>query len=701
VNRVGADVGGTFTDLVYWSDEEKQVHVHKLPSSPSDPARALIDGIHELCELKGVEIGELDQLLHGTTVGTNIVLEKNGSDVGFITTEGFRDILYIGRHRRPYTFSIQLDIPWREPSLASRANRRVVSERIDAPSGDVLVPLDEDKVRQIVREFKEEGVDSITVGFLFSFLNPDHEQRAAAIVREEFPEAYLSVSHEVVPLHREYERFSTACLNSYIGPKTGRYLDRLRSALLEDAPELDVGLMTSSGGVVSVPDASQAPVSLLMSGPVAGIIGGIFIGQQTGHANVITLDVGGTSADIGVAPNGELRMRRLYDTSIGGYEVMLPMVDMDTIGAGGGSIAQIDAGGLLQVGPRSAGADPGPASYGKGGTEATATDAQVVLGRVRPEGFLGGRMQIDVEAARSVVDEHVTGRLGTGNDGRDEAAMAVVKILTHNMVRAIELNSVRKGFDPRDFSLVAFGGAGPLWAVEIARELAIPTVVVPSHPGVTSALGLLAADLKYEYSRTVMADATLVDPASLEEIFVELQQKAHDSLVQAGVAEDQMLLQRWADCRYMGQAYELLVPAPSGKFDKDALAQLEETFHESHEREYFHSFSKEKPVQIVHVRVYGIGLTPDLALEQIGVGSETPDSAAIQERAPVAFEVSGQTERVETVFYDGSRLLAGNVITGPAVIDHKDSTTVVPPGLRAEVDAYGNVIINCAEGQDG
>jgi len=698
VNRVGADVGGTFTDLVYWNAEQKRIEVHKLPSSPSNPAEALLAGLREICEMHDVEVSDIDQLLHGTTVGTNIVLEKNGSEVGFITTEGYRDVLYIGRHRRPFTFSIQQDLPWREPSLASRANRRVVPEKIDAPSGDVLVPLDEEKVRQTVRELKADGVDAITVGFLFAFLNSDHEKRAAEIVREEFPEAYLSVSHEVVPLHREYERFSTACLNAYIGPKTGRYLDNLREALATDAPELDIGLMTSSGGVVSVPDASAKPVSLLMSGPVAGIIGGVWIGRQTGHPNVITLDVGGTSADIGVAPGGELRMRRLYDTAIGGYDVMLPMVDMDAIGAGGGSIARVDSGGLLQVGPSSAGAIPGPASYGKGGVEATATDAQVVLGRLRPQGLLDGRMSIDVEAAEKAFDDHIVGRVGDRD--RDDAAMAALKILTHNMVRAIELNSVRKGFDPRDFSLVAFGGAGPLWAAEIARELSIPSVVVPGQPGVTSALGLLAADLKYEYSRTVMVDVPSANPADLQAVFAELEEQARESLAQAGVDESEMILQRHADCRYVGQAYELLVPAPSGEFDDAAIAQLEESFHDAHEREYFWRFGSEKPVQIVHLRVYGIGLMPDLELNQIEAGGETPPDDAVIERAPVAFEVGGVTERLDTAFYDGSKLLAGNVVTGPAIIDHQTATTVLPPDLRAEVDQYGNVIIDCTEAQN-
>ena len=466
MRRIGVDVGGTFTDIMLSDDERGEVVVHKLPSTPADPAKAMMEGLRDLCEQQSIGLDEIDQLLHGTTIATNTVLEENGSTVGMITTDGFRDILHIGRHRRPYNFSIYFDAPWRDPPLVERRNRLPVRERIVAPAGEVTVPLSEDDVRQAARRLRESGVEAVAICFLFSFLNPAHEERAAEILLEEFADAHVSVGHRVVPLHREYERFSTACLNAYIGPRTSRYLANMRGALVGEAPNADFNLMTSQGGIVTVDDAIDRPVSLLLSGPVAGVIGGIWMGNLVGHENVITLDVGGTSADIGVAPDGELRMKRLYDTTIGGYEVMLPMVDMDTIGAGGGSIARVDAGGLLRVGPQSAGAEPGPACYGRGGTQATATDAQVVLGRLRPEKFLGGRMALHPDAAAEVIDRDLVGRVASS---RSEAAMGVVRILNHNMVRAIELNSVRKGFDPRNFSLVAFGGAGPLWACDIAQ----------------------------------------------------------------------------------------------------------------------------------------------------------------------------------------------------------------------------------------
>ena len=697
MKRVGVDVGGTFTDIMLSDDERGEVVVHKLPSTPADPAMAMMDGLRDICEQRSIGLDAIDQLLHGTTIATNTVLEKNGSTVGLITTDGFRDVLHIGRHRRPYNFSIYFDAPWRDPPLVERRNRLPVRERVVAPTGEVTVPLDEDDVREAARRLRDSGVEAVAVCFLFSFLNPAHEQRAAEILQEEFADAHVSVSHRIVPLHREYERFSTACLNGYIGPRTSRYLANMRVALAADAPNADFNLMTSQGGIVTVDDAIERPVSLLLSGPVAGVIGGIWMGNLVGHTNVITLDVGGTSADIGVAPDGELRMKRLYDTTIGGYEVMLPMVDMDTIGAGGGSIARVDAGGLLRVGPQSAGADPGPACYGRGGTEPTATDAQVILGRLRPEKFLGGRMALHPDAAAEAIDRDLVGRVAPD---RAAAAMGVVRILNHNMVRAIELNSVRKGFDPRSFSLVAFGGAGPLWACDIARELSIPSVIVPTHPGITSAQGLLATDLKYEFSQTVMVEAGDVDPKHLADVYEGLEEQARAQLAEADVAPGDMVIQRWADCRYTGQAYELLVPVESGPLDREALAALEDVFHERHEREYFWRFTAEKPVQIVHVRVYGIGTMPELALRKIETGGAEPIDEARTSRAPVGFLVDDEVTMLETDFYAAEHLRAGNVITGPAIVEHDDSTTVINPGLKASVDDYGTLVIDCRRGDD-
>ena len=476
--RVGIDVGGTFTDLMLVDDEHETISVHKVPSTPADPSVATISGLRELCDADSRPLEQIEQLLHGTTVATNIVLERKGSKTGMITTEGFRDVIYVGRHRRPKTFSIYQDLPWRDPSLVDRRLRMPVSERI-VPPGEVQTELDEQQVRDAIKRLREEDVEAVAVCFLFSFLNPAHELRVKQILAEEMPDAHLSISHEVTPQHREYERFSTTALNAYIGPKTSRYLASMSGALQQLSPRTEFHLMASNGGTLTVDGAVQRPTQLLMSGPVAGIIGGIAVGRAAGLDSVITLDVGGTSADIGVAPGGQLRMKHLYDTNIGGYDVMVPMVDLDTIGAGGGSIARIDAGGLLRVGPHSAGAVPGPVCYGQGGTEPTATDAQVVLGRLRRQARLAGNLELTVEPAREAL-----ARLGERlSMDPDETALGVTQIITQNMVNAISINSVQKGFDPRDFSLVAFGGGGPLYGVDIARELSIPRVIVPPAPG--------------------------------------------------------------------------------------------------------------------------------------------------------------------------------------------------------------------------
>ena len=501
MRRIGVDVGGTFTDLIYVDDEAGTVIVHKTPSTPADPSEGTVKGITELCGMAGVEPSELDQVFHGTTIATNIVIEHNGARVGMITTKGYRDILHIARHKRPMNFSLWQQLPWQAFPIVRRRYRLTVNERIDK-NGDVLIPLDDDEVRAQVRRLKEAQVESVSVCLLFSFVNADHERRVAEIVREEFPEAFLSVSSEVIPQYREYERFSTNGLNAFVGPKVARYVERFDQALRGMGVSTGIHLMTSAAGVATPEGAIQRPVTLLMSGPIAGVVGGIWAGRVSGEPNVITLDVGGTSADIGLAQDGKLRMKHLLDTKVGPYQAMIPMVDVDTIGAGGGSIAYIDAGGIFRVGPRSAGADPGPAAYDRGGTEPTATDALITLGWLRPELFLGGRIALREDLARQAIDEHIGKPLGISTE---EAAMGIYRILVHSMVDAIEQNSVRKGFDPRDFSLVAEGGAGPLFTADIAPEVGTRRVLVPSYPGITAALGLLTTDMVYEYPATSYA----------------------------------------------------------------------------------------------------------------------------------------------------------------------------------------------------
>ena len=404
MRRIGVDVGGTFTDLILVDEAAGAITVDKVPSTPDDPARAVMTGVDALCGKAGVSLEAVDLLLHGTTVATNITLEHKGAEVGLITTEGFRDILHIARHKKPHNFSLQQELPWQSRPLVRRRHRLTVRERVTAPKGEIIVPLDEAEVRERARALREAGVDAIAVCLLHAYLNPAHEQRIKQILQEECPDAYLSVSSEVLPLYREFERFSTTCLNAYVGPRVASYIGRLEAGLRDAGLPRGVRLMQSSGGMTTADNATGGPVNLMMSGPVAGLIGGIWAGKMAGYDNVFTLDIGGTSADIGVAAGGALRMRHLLDTKIGDYQAMIPMVDIDTIGAGGGSIAYVDDGGIYRVGPQSAGAEPGPACYGRGGSEPTSTDAQVVLGRLRTDrGLVGGQMTLHADLALGAV----------------------------------------------------------------------------------------------------------------------------------------------------------------------------------------------------------------------------------------------------------------------------------------------------------
>ena len=687
MKRLGVDVGGTFTDLIYVDDEAGQILVHKLPTTPDDPSRGTVQGIRELTANAGSSPAELDQVFHGTTIATNIVIEHDGAQVGLLTTEGYRDILHIARHKKPLNFSNYQDLPWQRYPIVRRRYRLTVPERITR-DGSVLVPLDEERAREQVRALKDAGVESVAVCFLFSFLNAEHEARVAEIVREEFPEAFLSVSSEVLPQYREYERFSTVCLNAYVGPRVSRYVRRLEEELESMDVKTGLHLMTSASGVATPQGAIARPVNLLMSGPVAGVVGGIWAGKQAGYDNVITLDVGGTSADIGLAQEGRLRMKHLLDTKVGPYQAMIPMVDVDTIGAGGGSIAYVDAGGIFRVGPRSAGAAPGPAAYGRGGTEPTATDAMVNLGWLLPEAFLGGDMALRGDLARTAFEEGPAAALGMSVE---EASMGAVQILTHSMVQSIEENSVRKGYDPRDFALVAEGGAGPLFAAQIALEVGTPWVVVPNYPGVTAALGLLATDMVYEYVSTVYERLSALDAAALQQAYEELEEQARVQLEEDGMPLEQILIQRVADCRYLGQGYELRVDADSGPIDHDWIEKIRSYFHDIHQREYSRRF-EDSDIEIPNIRVRGIGLMPPLKVPEVEHGDPSP-AAALRYERDAWFRVGGALTKVATRYYDRAALRAGNRLEGPAIVNQYDSTTVVPPGLTARIDRFGNIVI--------
>jgi N-methylhydantoinase A len=672
---VGVDIGGTFTDLMLYDTTSRAVHVHKVHSTSDDPGRAMVSGLAELCEQAGIEPGEIDAVFHGTTVATNAVLEHRGAEAGMLTTRCFRDIVHIGRHQRPQHYSIMQDIPWQARPFVKRRHRHVVSERIAPPTGDVLEALNEEEVRAAARALKAAGVESVAICFLFSYLNPEHERRAAEIVAEEMPGAFVTWSAGIFPQFREFERFTTACMNAFVGPSTGRYLERLAAALADKGVPGKLHVMMSNGGVASAETAAEKPVTLLLSGPAAGVLGGLWAGEETGRRRLITFDVGGTSADIGIVTEHGISEASARDTWVAGYPLLVPMIDIHTIGAGGGSIAYVDEGGAFRVGPRSAGASPGPASYGRGGTKPTLTDANVVLGRLDPERFLGGEMRLDRNAAIAAV-QPLADELGLP---LLEAAEGIVTIANANMSGAIRSRTVQKGHDPREFTLVAFGGGGPMQAAEVAETLGIPEVIVPPYPGITSAMGLLTSDLKYDQMRTVFMTEGSIDSERIDHDLAMSTAELRARLREDGVADDEVEVAAGLDCRYVGQGYELRIPLPEERFTPDAL----EEFHRLHEQEYGHAFRD--PIEIVNLRVTAYGKRP--RIEHLPA-SANGGHALLGEGE----SVFGRTAH-PTRYYERSLLRVGGSIEGAAIVFQRDTTTVVPPGWVASADTSGSLIL--------
>jgi len=683
LNRIGVDVGGTFTDVFLVSD--RGVIVHKIPSTPKDPSVATLDAMASACAKAGFGLAELDLIFHGTTVATNTLLERTGAKVGLITTEGFRDVLHIARHKRPLNFSLYQELPWQTRPLIPRRLRLTVPERVEPPDGVVTKSLDEAAVRLVARKLADDGIDAVAVCFLHSYLNPTHERMVAEILMEELPQAFVSLRHVVCPEYREYEAFNTVAINAYLGPVTGKYLARLADELSDQGVRAQPLFMTSSGGVEPAGAVSRKPVSMLMSGPVAGVMGGLAAGRSAGFSNLITLDVGGTSADIGVVDDGRLRYKHWLDNEIGGLGLRLPMVDVSTIGAGGGSIAYVDQGGMLQVGPRSAGADPGPACYGRGGREPTVTDAQLVLGRLSENALLGGRLTISARLAGEAIIERIARPFGLG---LLEAAAGIVRVATSHMVGAIELNSVRRGYDPRDFTLVAFGGAGPLFAGDISRELSIPGIVVPRFPGILAAMGLLSSNVLHAYSTSIVRTVVDIPHDLLEERFRALEARALIQLSEEGFSQPSVVLKRYAECRYTGQGYEVRVEAQPGPVDVPWIETLVEAFHSAHEREYAHKFQEGK-VELVTVGLEAIGLLQPLRLPEMA--DDGRRSIPVGKR-PVWFEEA--SDMVSTTIHARHSLGRGAILEGPALVEQEDSTVLIPPGTTALTDSAGNITVS-------
>jgi N-methylhydantoinase A len=685
MKTIGVDVGGTFTDIVYCDLSTNHVAIHKVSTTPDDPSHGIVQGIAEICRDNGIAPGEIDYVLHGTTTATNAVLEHKGARAGMLTNEGFRDIIHIARHQRVEHYSIMQELPWQDRPLVKRRHRKVVKGRLAPPCGEELEPLDESGVLAAARALKGEGIEAVAVCFLFSYLNPAHEQRAMDILQRELPGVFVTTSSSISPQFREFERFTTACLCAFIGPKMRSYIGRLESTLRDAGLRSELRVMASNGGVATPAMVSEKPVMTLLSGLAAGVLGGAWIGTLSGREKLVTFDIGGTSADIGIVVEGRFAETDARSTSIAGFPLLLPMIDIHTIGAGGGSIAYVDQGGAFRVGPRSAGAVPGPAAYGRGGNEPTVTDANMVLGRLDKHDFLGGSMKLDEEAAHRVIGD-LAQSLGMS---KLEAAEGVLTVINSNMANAIRSRTVQKGIDPREFALVAFGGAGPLHGAEVAAMLGFPEVIVPPYPGITSAMGLLTTDLKYDAIRTQFQVSDRVD---LQRLNADIAAMETD-LKQQFAADRQstsLSFVRDGDLRCVGQGYELKIPFPPGVVGEQELASVWERFHKAHEREYGHAFVG-SPIEIVNLRVVGVGQMPKIARLAAPEGA-TLDEARVR-TGQCVFRVDGELRSFETSFYRRHQLPVGKVFTGPAIVLQKDSTTVIPPGCNAINDPAGNLIL--------
>lgn len=692
--RIGVDVGGTNTDLILETTERdsigRRIFSHKVPTTLEDQSIAVMRGILELCAKAGIGAEEVDLIVHGTTVATNISIEHNGAEVGMLTTRGFRDILHIGRHKRPYNFSLQFDVPWQSTPLVRRRNRIAINERILPPHGQVETPLDEQEVREAAQLLKARGVQAVIIGFMYAFLDRSHELRAKAIVQKVMPEAFVCCSTDVVDVMREYERFSTTAMNAYVGPRTAHYLTHLASQLRENGIQADLRIMQSNGGVATVESCCERPVNILMSGPAGGVMGGHYFAGLDGERNIITVDIGGTSADISTLVDGQIKVMNPRDSYVSGHPVLVPMIDLITIGAGGGSVAFIDPAGGFQVGPRSAGSNPGPACYGRGGEEPTVTDANIVLGRLDPDQMLGGDLKIDPALSFQAIEAKIAKPLGLSVH---RAALGILRVVNNNMALAIRSNSVARGIDPRDFVLMPFGGAGPVHGPALADEVNAKSVLIPPAPGITAAAGLLTTDLQYEALRSLLCTLNTIDDTQLnrlESALQELEANVRQQLRNDGVDDACMQLTRIAECRYDGQGFELRALIPGGRVDHQAIAQVMAHFHQVHEQDYGYCYA-DAPVEVVSLRVIGHSQSEKLAWQPLPAAVDSDTSQAFLYERDTWFD-DGQC--LPTPRYDRSKLHAGQYIEGPAMLMQHDSTSLVPPGWVARVSAHGNLIIS-------
>ena len=673
------DVGGTFTDIVLLNLATGDFQLLKTPSTPDDPSRGFIDGITRILGERGVDYSQIRRIFHGTTIATNAILEGKGTPVGVLVSEGFKYVLEIGRHSMARMANPHV---WVKPERPVPPERVLEIPERTAFDGSVITTLDETAVRSAAAHFRNEGIESIAVSLTHSYANPAHENRVRDLVLKEFPGAHLSLSSEVLPVFREYERTITTVLNAYVMPRVSYYIENLDRELRDLGMEATLLIMKSNGGVIGSETAIRQPVYTALSGPAAGVMSAIDVARNTGTADCISFDMGGTSTDVSLV-NGHTPTVTLKG-ELGNWPVQLPMLDIATIGAGGGSIAWLTAAGNLNVGPRSAGAVPGPVCYGMGGTEPTVTDANLVLGRINNT-IAGGALTLDVAAARTAIQEKIASPLGLD---LYRAAHGILQIVNNNMMGAIRNVSVERGHDPRQFALVAFGGAGPMHSIGVARLLDMTTVIAPPSPGVASAYGLLVADFKNDYARTSVQKPPEYDHQGMEDIYRSLEREATRWLDSEAVPADRRELERSADLRYAHQGFEVTVELAGNEVGPAALEDTIGNFHQEHHRLF--GFSLDQPVEIVTLRVTARGHLESARMAPLSGELNTPAEAVMGQR-PVYFEDAGGF--ASCGIYDRAKLGPGSTIDGPGILENVDSTVIIEPGWSARIDGYGNCIM--------
>lgn len=682
--RIGVDTGGTFTDLVAVDEATGRRFVRKTSSTPDDPSVAFSRGIHELLADIEVEPSAVSYISHGTTVATNAILESKYARMGLVVTEGYREMLEVARQTVPGDLG---DITWwqKPPRVVPLELVREVPGRL-LYTGEEHAPLDEEGVRSIAREYREMGIDAVAVSFIHSYRNPDHERRARALILEEHPDCFVSVSSDVIREYREYERTLSTCLNTGLMPLVSTYLSALEGRLAEDGIDARLYVMKSSGGIARAAELAPHPISAVLSGPAAGVVTAAYYGDAAGQSRIITADIGGTSTDICLIDDGKPHM--LTEGRIDVFDIKTPMIDMHTVGSGGGSIAWLAAGRSLRVGPQSAGAVPGPVCYGRGGTEPTITDAHIVLGRVSPY-LLDGELELDQDAARAAIDEQIAKPLGM--ESVEEAALGILALATATISQGINVVSVKRGRDPRDYALMSFGGAGGLNACLVAEMLGITTVIAPPSPGVTSAEGLLSTDVRSDH---VITDVQREDQLDLEQLaasFDTAKAEVAKHLEREGFDDERTRISAFADMRYVGQAYEVRVPIemPTGVIDEAGATGAIENFHKMHDDRFGYEYEGKQPVEIVNVGATGFGLFPKLkTADEVREGCTW--EGARKSTRPGYFTTVGA---VDLPVFDRGRAPIGSPVAGPCVIEQYDATFVVEPGWTAVLDDVGQIIV--------